>query len=307
MQIRELRDEDTPGVVALLREVRPAGLWSVDAIRHWIGTLPERAQLARWVADDDGTIVGWADGLLSIHSDIHDSGGLHTSVLPRWRRRGVGRALHDLAFAHLRSLGTRRIAAVAVDDDGFGFLERRGYRHTHTERFSRVDLSTADLSEREPLSERLRAEGFTVVPFADCRPEDVHAVDLEASADIPEDEPITVQPLEEWLARHWRHPQLTKEGSFAILHEGRVVTIAMLRLDREGRRAGNDLTGTLRAYRGRGLARLAKLSQLEWAAANGIESVMTSNDETNAAMLAVNTRLGYRPFTETKTYVWEAP
>ena len=57
----------------------------------------------------------------------------------------------------------------------------------------------------------------------------------------------------------------------------------------------NDMTGTLREFRGRGLARLLKLHQLEWAARDGIASVMTENDETNAAMLAVNTRLGYVP------------
>jgi RimJ/RimL family protein N-acetyltransferase len=65
----------------------------------------------------------------------------------------------------------------------------------------------------------------------------------------------------------------------------------------------NDMTGTLRSFRGRGLARLAKLCQLEWAARNGIVSVVTENDETNAPMLAVNTRLGYRRFHEVSSYV----
>jgi GNAT superfamily N-acetyltransferase len=45
----------------------------------------------------------------------------------------------------------------------------------------------------------------------------------------------------------------------------------------------------------RGLARAAKLAVIEWAAANGITRLTTTNDERNAPMLAVNRRLGYRP------------
>jgi RimJ/RimL family protein N-acetyltransferase len=54
-------------------------------------------------------------------------------------------------------------------------------------------------------------------------------------------------------------------------------------------------TGTLRAYRGRGLARAAKLATTQWAAANGVRQIVTDNDETNAAMLAINRSLGYQP------------
>jgi RimJ/RimL family protein N-acetyltransferase len=54
-------------------------------------------------------------------------------------------------------------------------------------------------------------------------------------------------------------------------------------------------TGTLRAYRGRGLALAVKLASIRWAREHGITSMSTHNDETNAAMLAINRRLGYRP------------
>jgi RimJ/RimL family protein N-acetyltransferase len=149
------------------------------------------------------------------------------------------------------------------------------------------------------------AEGFTVVPLGTCRPEDVHAVDAETTLDIPFEVPMTHIPFDEWEAAYWRHPLLSREGSFAVLHDGRPVTITLTRVDRAGRRALNDMTGTLRPFRGRGLARLAKLCQLEWSAANGIASVITENDVTNAPMLAVNDRLGYRPFHEVGSYVRE--
>jgi RimJ/RimL family protein N-acetyltransferase len=54
-------------------------------------------------------------------------------------------------------------------------------------------------------------------------------------------------------------------------------------------------TGTLRAYRGRGLALAVKLASIAWAREHGVTSMQTNNDETNAPMLAINRRLGYRP------------
>ena len=305
MQIRDFHDDDASEVVALLREARPANLWSVEAFRHFQRTRPERARFKRWVAEEDGAVIGWASALMHANAERHDSGGVHVTVVPARRGSGIGGGLFQLSVDHPRATGAHRISSEAVDEDGFGFLERRGFDHRHTERFSRLDPRTADLSDLVELRTRLAGEGFIVAPFSECAPEGVHAVDAEASADVPGDVPFEYMPFDEWLDEHRRHPMLSKEGSVAVLHEGRPVSIGMLRVDRAGRRAGNDITGTLRAYRGRGLARLVKLTQLEWLSANGFESVVTSNDSTNTAMLAVNTRLGYVPFREERSYVRE--
>ena len=54
-------------------------------------------------------------------------------------------------------------------------------------------------------------------------------------------------------------------------------------------------TGTGREYRGRGLALAVKLASTRWAREHGITQIVTTNDETNAPMLAINRRLGYEP------------
>jgi GNAT superfamily N-acetyltransferase len=77
----------------------------------------------------------------------------------------------------------------------------------------------------------------------------------------------------------------------------------MIRVDRPSGRAHNNLTGTLRAYRSRGLATVLKSHSLHRAAALGVTIAVTDNDETNAPMLAVNAKLGYRPFA--RRLVWE--
>ena len=54
------------------------------------------------------------------------------------------------------------------------------------------------------------------------------------------------------------------------------------------------MTGTAPEFRHRGLARLAKEATIGWAA-EADRTIVTSNDTTNADMLALNEHLGYRP------------
>jgi RimJ/RimL family protein N-acetyltransferase len=79
----------------------------------------------------------------------------------------------------------------------------------------------------------------------------------------------------------------------------------MLLADSEGR-ATNMFTGTLREFRGRGLGLAVKLASIAWATENGITSLVTTNDERNAPMLAINRRLGYVPAGRQVEYLREA-
>src|SRR5207244_2997500 len=92
-----------------------------------------------------------------------------------------------------------------------------------------------------------------------------------------------------------KHPDLAWNGSFVVVGP-RLSAFALLFVDREWRRAENEMTGTLPEFRGRGFATIAKVATIQWARANGIEHIYTSNDADNAPMLAINRRLGYRPF-----------
>jgi len=52
----------------------------------------------------------------------------------------------------------------------------------------------------------------------------------------------------------------------------------------------------------RGLARLAKLATIRWAARNDVATIVTGNDDDNEAMLALNRSLGYLPLAERTFY-----
>jgi GNAT superfamily N-acetyltransferase len=275
-------------------------------VRHRRLTTPARARRRDWVWEEGGEAVGVSSAGLDLWAERADVAHVNVMVRPAWRGRGIGAALYDAIHAQMVDLGVRRVLSEADDEPvARGFAERRGFRHTMTRRLSSLDPREVDSSGLEALAAEKEAEGFTLCPFAAFRdrPELVHAVDAEASLDEPADEPQKGLPLEEWVARHWRDPDLTHEGSYVLVHDGRPVSMTMLVVDLEGGRALNGFTGTLRAYRGRGLAKLAKLASIVWAAQHGIVSIATENDETNAPMLAVNVSLGYRPYAAWLSYV----
>ena len=102
------------------------------------------------------------------------------------------------------------------------------------------------------------------------------------------------------------NPLLDREASLVAFVDGSPAGVTMLRSSPERGRAVNDITGVLRPYRGRGLARLLKSHALARLEARGVELAYTENDETNAPMLAVNTALGYRPVGARVTFVRDA-
>ena len=294
--IRPFRADDGDAVARLLAEDPiPEGVTG-DGIRHWVASQPERARAGVWVAEAEQGVVGWARARLRWATSAEGVGDLAGFVSPPKRRQGVGAALYDQAHAHLLAVGARVLESWSNDEEGGNFLRERGFRGIRMGELLRLELATADLSGLEGLRAAKEAEGYELVPLAAVadRPEELHAVDAEATSDVPGTYREDDFRLEDWLVETFAHPQLTREGSFVIVAAGRPVAYALVHLDPSTRIAANDMTGTHRDHRRRGLARLAKLASLAWVRSEGYEQIITGCDQDNAGMLHLNRSLGYR-------------
>ena len=86
------------------------------------------------------------------------------------------------------------------------------------------------------------------------------------------------------------------EAVFVAVEGGEVLGYAKLAFSEETtERAFHDLTGVKRAWRGRGIARALKHTQLNWAKEQGYRHLRTAMMERNAAIQRLNEQLGYRP------------
>ena len=291
-------DRDTPDVVELIHEVFPATTTTVESWRQQFASIPARARHAGWVAVAEGRVVGHAEASLNWFSETRTAFA-DVSIKRAFRRRGIGSRLWELADAHLGEVAPSRVLTMFTENpEAVRFARTRGFAETRAAWLSYVDPRTVDLAP-------LDSADVQLVPLSELDPREVYEVDVAITADVPMTDELTDIRYDEWLETIWRRPTMALDGSFAAMVDRRAVSLTMLAANLEVGRAFNEHTGTLPGYRRRGLARLVKLASLRWAAANGITAVWTTNDETNAPMLAVNRRLGYEPLLRRVEYMRE--
>ncbi len=296
--IREFQPADVRRLTGLLAETQPERPPpTAGGLRHWIESHPPRARFRQWVAEEDGDLVGLATARFTWTISPGDVAFLWVGVVEGARGRGLGAELYALADRHLVEHRARRVETVALEGSpGERFAEERGFRRTRTELLLRLDPGAADLSALAALDEARRAEGFRLASLGSVldRRRELHAVYAAASADIPADEAEDDIRLADFADHVLGDPELDRDGSFVVVHGGRPVALAFVLVDREQGVAVSEMTGTLPEFRGRGLARLAKLATIRWARESGIRELATENDAENAPMLALNRSLGYR-------------
>jgi GNAT superfamily N-acetyltransferase len=247
----------------------------------------------------DGELVGWSWADFETEFKEEGIGSILIAVDVGHRRRGIGGQLYKLAEEHLVKHGAHKLVSYCVrakDSAALNFIGRRSFRKRRLIKAWVLDPQSANLDELASLEGTKAKEGFHLAPLRDLRNRSHELFDLYSLTlrDAPSDDEIGPR-YRDWKRTLWDHPGLDHEGSFNVLKGDRPVAFAWLATDREGRRATNVMTGTLSEFRGRGLARLAKMASIRWAAAAGIAAIYTDNDSTNVGMLALNESLGYQP------------
>ena len=294
--IREGTLEDVPRAAAMRQRAWPATIVTAEGMRHDLESTPERAERVHYAYEEDGEILGWASAGRSWWQQTPDAGWLGITVEPSRRGEGIATALAKVADAHLDRLGIRSTRGGSLDEPAARALAARlGFQELTASTVSAVDPRTV-----EPLAV---PEGVELVPFRELDdPRPVYELDMEASRDIPHEDFETVE-LDEWMKEYWKTPIIDQDASLTAYVDGELAGVTFIRFDAPSGRAQNNLTGVRRAFRGRGLAVLMKSHSLRRVGELGATIALTDNDEGNAPMLAVNTKLGYRPFS--RRLEWE--
>ncbi len=288
MQIREVSPEaDAEQIVDLLVATIPTVVTSAEDWLHTHRTVPERALRRFLVVEHEGRIAAMGVAGLVFFGGGGENGFLNIRVHPEHRRCGIGTALYRTLREHLLELGVARASSLFDEStESVAFARKRGWTEERAETVSTLDPRT--VTQAPPSDVEL-------VPVAGLDTRALHRLDEEATRDMPSLVQVEAIPYEEWLGFVWDSPLFTRDGSYGALVDGRVAAISFLTVSHEHGRAFNMFTATDREYRGRGLALAVKLASTRWAAEHGITLLVTTNDETNAPMLAINRRLGYRP------------
>ncbi|MER0478979.1 GNAT family N-acetyltransferase [Streptomyces sp. Edi2] len=301
--VRDYRPADAKAVADLRRAVLPYRLATPQGIAWEVSTAPAAQCLRLFVAQRDGRIVGAVQAGMLHDAQAPGQAAVSLQVHPGHRGRGTGHALLTAAEDHLFAAGADRIFVRAADEPGTpAFAQRHGYRRARPAHYLRLDLTSCGLP---PLPSALPS-GVRLRTGADFEadPRLLYAADTEVTADEPGEVTVDAMAYEDWLLHTWEHPDIDLDLTSVVTVDGKIASFALAATDGDARYS-SAMTGTRRAFRGRGLARLAKAFSLHRARDAGCAEAFTHNDAGNTAMLALNRAFGYRPFAATWRYVRE--
>jgi RimJ/RimL family protein N-acetyltransferase/N-acetylglutamate synthase-like GNAT family acetyltransferase len=287
--IREADDGDDGAVAQLLQAADDARVISAAGIRHGRRTRPERARAVDLVAEADGAVVASGRAGLDTWTATEGAAWAFVTVGARYRGHGIGDELGGRLLDHLRGIGaTKATSLFRWTEEGERWAAARGW--------SKLLVGPLIAVDPRIVPEPSLPAGYRCVAMTDVSPEAMH----EAVARTALDEPGPVRhdnvQLDDFL-REWNEPDADLESSTAVLDAGgSVVAFSFLNVSED--RAQHGFTGTVAEHRGRGLATAAKQRALRTAATRGVTRVTTSNAEENAAMRAINRKLGFQPIGE---------
>ncbi|WP_031486190.1 GNAT family N-acetyltransferase [Streptomyces bicolor] len=305
MTVRDLRPEvraDVEGFARVRHLALPFYLITPDSLAYDLTHAHPDSHYRPLVAEEDGEVIGTAQVGIVHDSPDPGQGYVNVYVHPERTRRGAGSGLVRAAEEHLAAKGATKLYSWVLDRPGNrAFAERHGYRASRSAHFLRLDLAGGTLPPLQdpPPGVELR----TGADFADD-PRPFFELDSETMSDEPSDIDYEFTDYEAWLENTWNHPLFSPELTTVALVDGRPAAFSAARTG-GGTRYGTVMTGTARAFRGRGLAKLAKNDSLHRARAAGLTEAFTGNDTDNGPMLAINKWFGYEICATEVRYVRE--
>jgi len=259
--------------------------------------------LQRYAFLESEAVVGFGD--VSHVTDMFHPRKFWINIFvdPTVQGRGVGSAIYERLSGELGKLNA--IVAWAGSTERLPrlteFYQRRGFEEKMKAWESRLDVPTINLEKFRDYAEKVLRQGITITNLAEERKngpdslKSLYKLVQLISADMPSPAAFTSISYEQWEAFELKNPSLLPEAYMIAKDGPRFVGLSTVwRLDKEPTGLVQGNTGVRREYRGRGIAVALKLKVIDFARRNGYVKLKTWNASSNAPMLAVNTKLGFK-------------
>ena len=299
----------------------------------WEATYEDDFQIRNVIAVAGGNsaenVVGWGMTWVPTQSnpDLSTNG---VRVRPDWRRRGIGTQLADWVEAAAKaqgrtswityamfaevSPGTPTVSAaegdeMPADSPGLVFAQARGYTLRQIMRRSRLNLPvSSDLLDRLEVEARSHTAGYRYHQWPGVPPDEWLDKLAKLGTDMSTDQPLGELSLAEevWTGDRIRSyivkadakgmDSLTTAAEF--VETGELVAMTQILVSRTRICAEQDDTIVRRDHRGHRLGLAIKIQNLRLLAQHHprISRIYTFNASENQHMLAINTALGFYPY-----------
>lgn len=257
---------------------------------------------ARWIAECDGRVVGFAHYDQMAHIYHPRKFQLALTVDPEYYGRGIGRRLYDLLLEEVQQFEPLTVDLWSRTDMTWriAFLERRGFVEDMRMWTSSLDVTRLDPTPYADHIAAVEAQGIALRSWAELGEDDpvvrqrMYELALAVRFDvpIPPSDQRAEMSFEQWWKGHDRPDRLAAGYFVAVVGDQYVGTSQLWRSPEDGE-VRTGLTAVRREYRRRGIALALKVLALKFAKAEGYRHVVTENEINNRGMIAINDRLGF--------------
>ena len=255
---------------------------------------------SRIVATVENRVVAYAMIFDPIYSSEPDHYQLSISVLPNFRKQGIGSALYDRCLKIVMNRDPKIISNITYEnhDEALPFLEKRGFSKVQRLPSSVLKLADFKTEKFESSLKEMKEKGYRIVSVEEYKKMDrkwdkkVWSLHVACIQDVPSSTEIATKPFASYKTKVL--PKLDL-NFFVIALEGKTpVGLSILWGDEdEPDKMFTSLTGTLRTHRRQKIATALKVTNILKAKEKvGIEFIETENDETNP-MFQLNLDLGF--------------
>jgi mycothiol synthase len=303
--IRPFVASDYTNLANLKNTVDPEWPVTAELLEQWDKLHSPEHHYARFVLEQDNTLVACGETGHDSHAFEEGKFWLYIQVHPDHRNNGLGKQLYQHLLAHLEQMRAKLLQVFIQEDkkQGVSWLGREGYTVMWKRYPSKVQTKGFDFSPYEGLEHNLKSSGIEIKSLAELTHpranQQLWELDWLLMQDVPMGVTLTKRSFEQWMKEEVDDPQFLKEACMIALDPQRddPLTgnfVGYTSLMRGIGHYGIGMTGVLKDYRGKGIAKALKLATMRYVQAHGGGEIRTINDPPNAAMLGMNISLGFK-------------
>ena len=308
IKIRPFQKPEDFGVAAdILNAVEPEWPVTPEMLAHWDSNHDPKYFRSEWVAEyGDAGVVALAHAEEDSHAFEEGKYLLGIRVRPEFRRKGIGEALYQHLLKQLKE-PKKLVVGFAEDKlESRRFVEKRGFVEEWRRYNSRLQTKGFDFTPYTHIEKQVQDAGLEIKSLTELLEADpdaarkLYELDWVLFQDVPMGLEFTKRSFEQWMKEELDDPHFVKEACFVAVDPrradpftGSLVGYTSLMKNPAGFWV-IGMTGVLREYRGKGLAKALKLRGMRYVQEHGEGEIRTTNDPPNVAMLGINLSIGFK-------------
>ena len=297
--IRPFTENDYEAVADIWNATYPDYPVTAAEIRKDDEARPDNIEWRRYVLEHNGP-VGF--GMFLNSEDTFDPQEFVVTpvVVPEQQGKGYGKALYEHL---LRELGVYRptlLKSWSREDltRKTRFLQERGFEEKMRSFESRLDVMAFDPAPYAGLEDALKSEGVELKSYADLaadleRDRKIYDLHTTLDSDVPMLGAYTKPTFERFASHHWGDERFLPEAYILAVAGGEYIGLSELSRSQVDATLHTGLTGVLREFRRKGVARAMKFKSIKAAKALSAPEISTWNESNNVGILHINERFGF--------------